>query len=377
MRARAALETPQAQRETGEDRQRDEQLDAVAKRRAGVAGEEVLRDRLQAFRQRPAPDPLRAVAALRGDQRQQRRADDRERRDRGQRGALRVRGSQAATAPSGSAGTRRSSGCTSASAPVSANSAMRRGVGSPPRAQEAQHRERRHQHEQPVRARLLRVPHEQRVDGDERRAHDRRAARRRARARSPTRPAPSRSPRAPRAGAARPRRCRARASPPTRAGTRAAASSPCARPSAASRTGSACRTCTGVNASSYQKLCRSSVDSRSARREQRQRRQGPPRAARARRPRPGRAPSPSDGALTAGTLPPGRTRSSRSACCARLRSRGQVPAAVDCAPAVHDRPPDRQADLRAAFGGPALVLPHSTSRCVVEPSVSWSTEMLW
>ena len=76
-------------------------------------------------------------------------------------------------------------------------------------AQEAQHRERGGQHEQPVGARLLRVPHEQRVDRHERRAARSPRAGPRARGRSPRRRAPWRCRRARRAAAARPRRCRA------------------------------------------------------------------------------------------------------------------------------------------------------------------------
>ncbi len=72
---------PQPEENAREDRQRHEQLHSVPQRGAVIVGEVVLRDRLQPAGERPAADPLRAVAALGHDQGNQREAHERHRRD--------------------------------------------------------------------------------------------------------------------------------------------------------------------------------------------------------------------------------------------------------------------------------------------------------
>ena len=212
--------------------------------------------------QRPAPDPLRALAALGGDQRQQRETDDGERRRprRAPRAAGLAR--SAATAPSAPAGTRRSSAST---APAHRQARRRPCVaGSARRSSphEAQHRQRAHEHEQPVCARLLRVPHEQRVDCDERRADQRGAATGELLADRPDdghgEDAGERrgQPQGQRAVAEQ-----SRVGPGEQVPQRRRVLGWTTARSVAPRP--LCRTCTGVKASSYQKLCWSSVTRRS------------------------------------------------------------------------------------------------------------------
>ena len=152
-------------------------------------------------------DPATACAVLALLEQEREVRDERRRRSRrGDEDAPRA-GSRASS-QSASAATGRPRSSASRGERRDAAQAASRPAAAAERRAEGEHRARAEQREQRVRAGLLRVPDEERVDSDERRGDETGARARRAPRPRRRRPGSSPCPRAPRASAGRPRRAR-------------------------------------------------------------------------------------------------------------------------------------------------------------------------